>query len=161
MVVHDSVRCNASEIWCLAHFRDHFIIKQLNRLAVRFLLEYVLFRMLHIIINIIVINEPPHDKTNKMACAPSEDSYQHVHPPSLIRIFAVHMKKAWVFSYPLSASQRLWSDWADAQADLSLRWAHMPFCCFCHEAAHLLSLLKLLLLLMFLLLLFCHRFDTW
>ena len=25
---------------------------------------------------------------------------------------------------------------ADAQADLSLRWAHMPFCWFCHEAAH-------------------------
>ena len=22
------------------------------------------------------------------------------------------------------------------QADLSLRWAHMPFCRFCHEAAH-------------------------
>ena len=30
-----------------------------------------------------------------------------------------------------------WSDWADAQADLSLRWAHMPFCWFCHDAAHL------------------------
>ena len=28
-------------------------------------------------------------------------------------------------------------DWADAQADLSLRWAHMPLCWFCHEAAHL------------------------
>ena len=28
-----------------------------------------------------------------------------------------------------------WSDWADAQADLSLRWAHMSFCWFCHEAA--------------------------
>ena len=26
---------------------------------------------------------------------------------------------------------------ADAQADLSLRWAHMPFCWFCHEAAHI------------------------
>ena len=23
----------------------------------------------------------------------------------------------------------------DAQADLSLRWAHMPFCWFCHEVA--------------------------
>ena len=30
-----------------------------------------------------------------------------------------------------------WSDWADGQADLSLRWAHMSFCWFCHEAAHL------------------------
>ena len=30
-----------------------------------------------------------------------------------------------------------WSDWADAQADPSLRWAHMPFCWFCHEAAQM------------------------
>ena len=29
-----------------------------------------------------------------------------------------------------------WSDWADAQADLSLDWAHMPFCWFCYAAAH-------------------------
>ena len=40
-------------------------------------------------------NEPPRDKTNKMAC-----------PPSLIRVFAVRMKKAWVLSYPLSAQRR-------------------------------------------------------
>ena len=37
------------------------------------------------------------------------------------------MKKPWVLSYPLSAQRRLWSDWADAQADLSLRWAHSHF----------------------------------
>ena len=48
-------------------------------------------------------------------------------PPSLIRVFAVRMKKPWAFSYPLSAQRRLWSDWADAQADLSLRWAHIHF----------------------------------
>ena len=29
-------------------------------------------------------------------------------------------------------------DWVDAQADLSLRWAHMPLCWFCHEAAQIL-----------------------
>ena len=71
-----------------------------------------------------ITNEPPHDKTNKMACAPSEDSDQTAQPPSLIRVFAVRMKKVWVLSYPLSAQRRFWSDWADAQADLSLRWAH-------------------------------------
>ena len=32
--------------------------------------------------------EPPHDKTNKMVCAPSEDSDQPGHPPSPIRVFA-------------------------------------------------------------------------
>ena len=47
--------------------------------------------------------EPPHDKINKMACAPSEDSDQPGQPPSLIRVFAVRMKKAWVLSYPLRA----------------------------------------------------------
>ena len=41
-------------------------------------------------------------KTNKMACVPSEDSDQPGYPPSLISVFAVRMKKAWVLSYRLS-----------------------------------------------------------
>ena len=53
------------------------------------------------------IHEPPHDKANKMAIAPSEDTDQPVHPPSLIRVFAVRMNKHWVLSYPLSALRRL------------------------------------------------------
>ena len=40
---------------------------------------------------------------------------------------SVRVKKAWVLSYPLSAQRKLWSDWADAKADLSLRWAHTHF----------------------------------
>ena len=40
------------------------------------------------------------------------------------------MKNAWVLSYQLSAQRRLRSDWADVQADLSLRWAHSHFVCF-------------------------------
>ena len=60
-------------------------------------------------------------------CAPSEDSDQPWHSPSLIRVFAVRIKKDWVLSYPMSAQRRLWSDWADAQSDLSLRWAHSHF----------------------------------
>ena len=72
-----------------------------------------------------------------MICAPSEDSDQPRHPPSLIRVFVVHMKKHWVLIYPLSALRRLWSDWVGAQADLSLRWAHRSFCWFCHEAAQM------------------------
>ena len=53
-------------------------------------------------------------------CAPSEDSDQPGHPPSLIRVFAVHMKKHWVLSYPLSAQRGLWSDWPDAGRTLIL-----------------------------------------
>ena len=32
--------------------------------------------------------------------------------------------------------RRLWWDWADAQADLNLCWAHRSFCGFCHALAH-------------------------
>ena len=65
-------------------------------------------------------SEPPHEESNNTACAPSEYSDQPGHPPSLIGVFALRMKKAWVLSYPFSAQRRLWSDWADAQAELSL-----------------------------------------
>ena len=72
------------------------------------------------------LTEPRHDKTNKMALRPANTD-QPGHLPSLIRVLAVRMKKPWVLSYPLSAPRRLWSDRADAQADLSLRWAHTQF----------------------------------
>ena len=42
-------------------------------------------------------------------CAPSKDSDQPGHLPSLIRVFAVRLKKPRVLSYPLSAQWRLWS----------------------------------------------------
>ena len=57
------------------------------------------------------------------------------HPPSLIRVVAVRMKKSWVLSYPLSTQRRLWSNWADTQADLSPRWVHWTFCWCCHAVA--------------------------
>ena len=60
--------------------------------------------------------EPHRDKTNKMACA-----------PSLIRVFAVRLKGSKGPKLSSSGQGRLWSDWADAQADLSLRWAHSHF----------------------------------
>ena len=71
-----------------------------------------------------LVYKPPHDKTNEMTCAPSEDSDQPEHPPGLIRVFAVRMKKPWVLGYS-------WS----AQADLSFRLAHRSFCWFCFVVA--------------------------
>ena len=50
--------------------------------------------------------EPRHDKINKMSVRPAKTD-QPGHPPSLIRVFAVRMKKAWVLSYTLSAQRRL------------------------------------------------------
>ena len=39
-----------------------------------------------LIISVFTCYEPPRDKTNKMECAPSEDSDQPWHPPSLISL---------------------------------------------------------------------------
>ena len=78
-------------------------------------------------------NEPAHDKTYKMACALSKDSDQPGHPPSLIRVFAVHMKKSGSLALHWAHN----NDWVDAQADLSLCWVHTPFCTFCHARAQM------------------------
>ena len=59
-------------------------------------------------------------------CAPSDDSDQPGHPPSLIRVFAIRMKEAWVLSYPLSTQRRL-IRLGGSQADLSLRWVYSHF----------------------------------
>ena len=57
-------------------------------------------------------------------------------PPSLIKDFAVRIKKTWVLSYPLSASED--SDQAGRMPRLiCLRWAHMPFCWICRALTHL------------------------
>ena len=77
-----------------------------------------------------LIYEPQHDKTNKMTCAPSEDSDQPGHPPSLIRVFAVRSKDSQGPKLSSRGQRKLWSDWADAQIDMSLRWAHVYFVVF-------------------------------
>ena len=48
-----------------------------------------------------------------------------------------------LLSYSLSAQRSLCSDWADSQADLSLRWAHMSFCWCCHAAAKMVSFIRI------------------
>ena len=49
------------------------------------------------------------------------------HPPNLIRVFAWRFIGSLGAKLSSSRQRRLWSDWADAQADLSLRWAHRSF----------------------------------
>ena len=52
------------------------------------------------------------------------------------RLCCTHEKSV-ALSYPVSAQWRLWWDWVDAQADLSLRWAHRSFCWFCQAVTQL------------------------
>ena len=68
-----------------------------------------------------------------MICAPSEDSDQPGHPPSLTRVFAVRMKKPWPIEHPAKT---------DAQADMSLSFAHKSVCWFCHAAAQIKMLVE-------------------
>ena len=45
----------------------------------------------------------------------------------------------WIAKNPsfLHADNEDWSDWADAQADLSLGWAHISVCWFCRVVAQI------------------------
>ena len=97
-------------------------------------------------IAVIPTYEPPRDKTNKLTCAPSEDSDQPGRIPRLIWVFAARSLGSSGPKLSSCGQRSLWSDWADAQADLNLRWAHMPFWWFCHEAAHMVKTWKSLLL---------------
>ena len=77
-------------------------------------------------VSFVFLNEPRHDKTNKMSVRPAKTQ------------ISLGIRPAWSVS-SLSAWRNLgslathwahiedWSDLADAQADLSLRWAHTHF----------------------------------
>ena len=80
------------------------------------------------------INQPHHDKINNMARAPSKDSDQPGHQPSLIRVSTAHTKKPWVPSYPLSAQRSLWSDWLESSLGTQ------SFCWFCRAAAQIMMM---------------------
>ena len=77
---------------------------------------------------------PQHDKTNKMTCAPSEGSDQ-------IKSLRCQHKETLDPWLPIPHTAK--TDQTvrmDAQAYQSLRWAHKPFCWFCHAPAHLLPI---------------------
>ena len=67
-------------------------------------------------------NEPPRDKTNNVVVRPAKIQVSLDIDQSDQSLPYPHEE-----SYPFSAQRRLWSDLADAQADLSLRWAHSHF----------------------------------
>ena len=77
--------------------------------------------------------EPPYDKTNAITVRPAKTQIRlGIRPVDQSSLCAQWVAKDLRF---LHADNEDWSDWADAQADLSLRWAHMPFCWFCHVSA--------------------------
>ena len=74
--------------------------------------------------------EPQHDKTKKIICASSKDSDQLGHLVSLIRVFAVCMKKPWVLSFLAKTDQTVWM--------CRLIWVFTgSFCWFCRAVDHM------------------------
>ena len=68
-------------------------------------------------------------------CAPSKDSDQPGHPPNLISPLCTQ----WVAKDPsfLHADSKDTDQTGRMPRLICLSWAHMPFCCFCHEAAQI------------------------
>ena len=70
--------------------------------------------------------EPPHDKTNKITVRPSKTQISLDISP----VWSESSLSAWKKLTCLAthwAHSEDWSDWANAQADLSLRWEHSDF----------------------------------
>ena len=59
------------------------------------------------IYNYLLLIELQHDKTNKMTCAPSEPAHQPGHQPSLMRVFAVRLKKLWLLCLPTECTAKI------------------------------------------------------
>ena len=70
----------------------------------------------------VFINEPQHEKPNKWPVWPAETQIRLRPVWSVVTVGSVGSQEPKVSS---CWQRRLWSDWADAQAKLSLRWAHM------------------------------------
>ena len=80
--------------------------------------------------------ELPNDRTNKMTVRPANTQISL----GICSVWSESSLSAWRKLGSLAthwAHSEDWSDWADAQADLSLCWVHVPFCWFCHKVAHI------------------------
>ena len=77
--------------------------------------------------------EPVHDKTYNNTCVTSKDSDQ---PINLVRVLVYHSLDSPEAVEGTCDQRWLWSDCADAQTDLSLRWPYKSYCKFCRALAH-------------------------
>ena len=85
---------------------------------------------------IIYLYEPAQEKTYNKICVTSKDSDQPVHPPSMTILIYPSLGGPDTIEGTCD-QRRFWSDCADAQADLSLRWSHKSYCRFCRVLAHI------------------------
>ena len=81
-----------------------------------------------------IIIRPAHDKTYNKTCVTRKDSDQPIRPPSMARVLVYPSLEA---VEGTCDQRRLWSDCADAQADLSRRWSNKSPCRICRALAHI------------------------
>ena len=84
------------------------------------------------------IYEQAHGKTYDKTCVTSKDSDQPVRPPSLASVLVYPSLASLEVVEDTCDQRRLWSDCADAQADLIIRWSHKSYYRFCRALAQLL-----------------------
>ena len=94
----------------------------------------------HVYITSITI-EPVDDKTYNKTYVTSKDSDQTVHLPSMARVLVYPSLDTCRPEAVKGACDQwgLWSDCADAEADLSLRWSHKTYCRFWRALAQIIS----------------------
>ena len=104
--------------------KSHEIFKMAAQMST--ILKVLNKSYLSIFLDWFLSNEPPHDKTSKIALCPAKTRIS-------LGICPVWSESSlctqWVAKDPsfLHANIEDLSDWADAQADLSLRWVHSHF----------------------------------
>ena len=74
--------------------------------------------------------EPADDKTYNKTCVTSKDLDHSVHPTTMARVLGHHSLDSMEAVHGTCDQRRLWSDCAEAQADLSLRLSHKSYCSF-------------------------------
>ena len=88
-----------------------------------------------------------YHKNTKNECHMIKPTKWHVCPAKtqislgICPVWSESLLSAWKNIGPLTTywvnSERLWSDWSDAQAYMSLRWAHISRCWFCRAMAQI------------------------
>ena len=83
-----------------------------------------------------IIFQPVKRNKNEISHLMTKPTKWHVHPAKTQFSLGICRRSIGSLGTKKAHSED-WSDWADAQADLSLRWAHRSFFRFCREAAQI------------------------
>ena len=89
-------------------------------------------------ISCLKLSEPQHDKTNKMACAPCEDSDQPGQMSSLISLCYPH-EESLGLKLPIECTAKTLFRLGRCPGGSESSLGSQSFCWFCHGLAHLLT----------------------